>query len=212
MHSRLEWNRTDIERDFPECQNVSEIIHRLENQAAIQGQVVCEIWINEMRILEDDEIQMGKCLTNEISQLAIVMSPTNSVVDGTLEAILDYLPRLQKGAESVSDQLRGVKEGFSYTVFLQVVEGSRWIVESLMRAGRVLPLHEWTDVQAKWKFAEKRLEEVVKDLLQAFEKRDFVLLADLLEYELTTIIQDWIGVIQASVEQRNQTQNSLGRR
>jgi hypothetical protein len=84
-----------------------------------------------------------------------------------------------------------------------MLEGCSWLVETITHvrgaaSGIGTPIG---DID-RWFEAEKTINRVVRELSEGYAASDFVLVADLLEYELTGALQIWGEALAAERDRR----------
>ena len=81
-------------------------------------------------------------------------------------------------------------------VFSAVLEGCQWIIDTLVHARQASTRSEQNYfAEEDWAQAEKDFSQMIRQVLVAYESRDYILVADLLEYELTTCLDRWNNLI-----------------
>jgi hypothetical protein len=123
----------------------------------------------------------------------------------------DYLRYLQAVGQDVADGFRAAFDESAFASLCKLIEGCQMVVECLAKLGEIHLEYANHDQKKQWSGAEMALSEVVRTSLLAFEKRDFVLVADLVEYELIRTLKLWDEVIRSSAANDSSIQSSLGR-
>jgi hypothetical protein len=90
--------------------------------------------------------------------------------------------------------------------FVSLIDSCQLLVDSLMTIDNLLA--NSATVQADtWKNAERNMATGIGEALQAFQKKDYTLLADVLEYDLGHSLQSWQELLgQLMVEVNNDTE------
>ncbi len=96
-----------------------------------------------------------------------------------LESIREYLPKLISGIESAVDSLRSQEIRKALEIFPLIMEGLDWVIKAFYN------ISEYIDNSVLDK---SRLVDLTKELLEALENEDYVLLADMFEYEVLEIL------------------------
>jgi hypothetical protein len=197
------WDKTEIQKQFGDCDTLQAVIERLETDYQSRGEVICEIRINGMLLGETDEVRLSSARVEEIESLAIASEKPVDLINGTLLSAADYVPRLHKACESASELLRGENQKLAQINFTELLDGCQWLSDTVVYLrsaadGVGKPIVNALD----WRSAEVRFGEVIGEILAAFEKRDFVLVADLVEYELFNVLEFWSQIIQREQKAR----------
>lgn len=190
------WDRLELDSQFSECETLKQVIDSIEGSFSGKGEVICEIRVNGLLLDESDEKKFAESSTSEIQVLEVRANKPDELIRDALQSTLAVIPDLEKASYEAAEKLRGanVKEG--QHAFGEVLQGCQWFFDTLMHvrgaaSGTTMPI----GYIERWFEAEKLIGQVVGELSQAFGKNDSVLLADLLEYEVTGALAVWNEVI-----------------
>lgn len=192
------WDKLEIQKQFGECENLKQLIERLEGEFQDRGEVICEIRVNGMIVHEKDENRFAESEMAAIDTLTIASERPGDLIQSTLGSALDYVPRLHKACESTAELMRGSDSRLAQLNFTELLDGCQWLVDTVVYLRSAAesvgqPLKD----QLAWRTAEGKFATVVTDILAAFQKKDFVLVADLVEYDLFNLLEEWNRVITA---------------
>ncbi|WP_425448033.1 hypothetical protein [Dethiothermospora halolimnae] len=108
-----------------------------------------------------------------------------------LLGIYNYLNKLEKGIEDIIERYQDGDEGQANRMMVEVIDSMGWIIEGINSTGEI----------QKEEIEVDKINEHLKEIIMAFENRDYVLLGDLLEYEINPIIDDWKKKIKPIIEE-----------
>jgi hypothetical protein len=202
------WDKSEVEKQFGECRDLREVIAKLERDFSDRGEVICEIRVNGMLLNEADETGFAGSLLNEIQSLAVGTQRPDSLIHDALNSAFEYLPRLRAACEPTADLFRTGDHRQAQARFTGIIEGCQWLVDTVCnvrQAGENIghPIHDKTI----WTAAEEGFTNVISEILSAFQKRDFVLVADIIEYDLDNALESWLQVL---TEERARRASSAG--
>ncbi|PAE19811.1 hypothetical protein CHH80_14835 [Bacillus sp. 7504-2] len=106
-----------------------------------------------------------------------------AIITETLDTLKEYIPRLVRASESIAENLQG---GDQYEAMQQLphyFEGIEWVVSALNGIGK-----NGVDIDIET----SSLNDFLKEAEEAITHQDYILLADLLEYEFTPILEQWL--------------------
>lgn len=106
----------------------------------------------------------------------------------TLEMANEYMNNLFSGVKNSVELLYGGNESEGFSLIPSICEGIQWVTEVL-----VLTKNKNEDLDLI-----NILYEKLEELIESFENKDYILVADLLNYELVSILQD----IQLYIEEK----------
>lgn len=181
------WTKPEIQEKFSHCADLKQVIQSLESEFLGHGEVVCEIKVNGMVLKEEDESKFADSKLSEINELVVSTNAPQTLIRQALDSVIEYLPRAQEGSIDCSEIYRMGKLVEAQSFFHDLVEGCFWVLDTVihMRGAHVNTFPE-QEMPEQWQELELRLSKDLKEALLAAEKQDYVLLADLVEYEIST--------------------------
>jgi hypothetical protein len=197
------WDSLQIAREFSECATLRDIIHRIETDFSTKGEVICEIHINGMLLDENGESRFAGKPRGEIHDISVRSDRPDLLIMQALRSANDYIPQLEASCLTTAEAFRGPDLGVAQRAFTEMLEGCSWLVETITHvrgaaSGIGTPIG---DID-RWFEAEKTINRVVRELSEGYAASDFVLVADLLEYELTGALQIWGEALAAERDRR----------
>lgn len=110
----------------------------------------------------------------------------DTLIEDTLNSIKGYMPKLIFGCNNAIENLQVGNEAVALQTLPAIVEGLEWILEAISGLQAIGQLNEIEIVALTKHF---------QDLVSALELNDYVLLADVLEYEISPVLNNWLQVI-----------------
>lgn len=101
-----------------------------------------------------------------------------------LKTAADYIVKINLGIDTIVDKFNGGLEEVAVDLSVQLIEGLRWLIDSFRLTKE---LQDRCGVEIDYKNAN----DIFFDITEAFENSDYVLISDLLEYELKPITEQW---------------------
>lgn len=197
------WNRAEIDKQFSHCATVKEIIASLESDFSQRGEVICEVRINGMILDDGDEQTFANNPATGVNDLSVKSEKPADLIKGALASAAHLLPDLEIASLSTADQLRGIDSNKARDSFVQAIEGCQWLVGTLEHVrGAASGIGQPIENVERWLAAEKFIGQVVSEVSEAYAKNDTVLVADLLEYELTAAVALWKEVLDREIARR----------
>lgn len=135
--------------------------------------------------------------TSGIDQVEVEFVTLPGMVDRNLDNAQDYLSRLLPGLETASELFRTGNEQEANQFFLNIIDGMDWfseVVDSVIQAKNL----ELSDTRFQGKSLLERKNQfldLIKQIVEAKKNKDWVLVADLLEYEILPYYKDWDAVL-----------------
>lgn len=165
-----------------------ELLDSVKNN--LKDKIIKKIYINNVEVNERylNESLLEK---DDIEIIKFVTQGTIDLVKETLNEVEKYLPVLRTGVIDTADLFRSGKNKESNGKYQQVIEGISWCIEAI---SSILSL---TDNDELYKEGQEKLNKFNKtltDLMIAHKKDDIILLADILEYEVSEFIDGFIEI------------------
>lgn len=188
------FNRQELINMFGTELRLGEVFDRLEKQMSKTGQVVCLFKINGMSLDEEAEKRFSQSSLQEVDLIEVQTQDPSillvNVVDGWIQQIPTFIERTDLLAQDI--RIKGLDGQMNQIVDL--IDSCQMLIESLISIDSVLP--ENPIVQGEyWLKYEKSTATAVGETLDAFQRRDINLLADLLEYDLAHSLQCWLEIL-----------------
>lgn len=191
------WANTELSTEFPKAKTLSEVIGELEATFQLKGEVICEIQVNGIAISEEDEVRLGETPVTEIESLIICSSEPARLIDQALASCREFIPHVKQSCIRTSEKLRSTDVAGAQNQFIETMEGCYWLVDTLRHVRGASKSSATSPGLDQWTAYETKMAAVVRDVVTAYEAKDYVLVADLLEYELSEAVAAWETALSA---------------
>lgn len=197
------WSEIEISKQFAGCRNLREIIAKIELDFSNRGEVICEIRVNGVLLDESDEEKFAESSREEIHDLAVRANKPADLIFDAIRSAHAFIPDLEQSCLVTAELFRGADLGSAQKRFHETLEGCQWLVDTLMHVrGAASGINEPIGQPERWYEAEKILSTAIRELSEAYSKNDYVLVADLLEYELTGALAIWKDAVASEHSRR----------
>ncbi|AEV70524.1 hypothetical protein [Acetivibrio clariflavus] len=99
-----------------------------------------------------------------------------------IESAINYIDRMVIGIEGINGDFQEGREDKATNSMIQLIDGIQWLLQAI----------EGTrDIQGEVSIDISSMNPIFNQLIEALENTDYVLLGDLLEYEVTPVIKEW---------------------
>jgi uncharacterized protein YpiB (UPF0302 family) len=188
---------------FPQAKTFAEVINGLESEFYKQGEVVCRLIVDGHDVEEASESRLGTLQTDQIQTLEVQLQTPEKLIFLVINNWIEKFPNLINSTEALSKQIRLTGTEGNLQNFVDLIDNCQLLVESLISISTIL--NEQPNLFGdKWAQNEKKMALAIGEALQGFEKKDFVQLADVLEYDIADSLQTWNDLLKMLSE-------SLGR-
>ena len=181
------------ESDF-EGETVSAILDSMVQQTP--GSYIRRIWLDDQEFPSDDREALQK-KPSDIDSLEVELANLKDLVATNLANALDYLKKLIPGFEQAADLFRAGNEQEANKYYLQILDGIDWfsqvvsVIMSPDEGETELPDTDDESLEVR----QKKLTDLMSQMLEANQNQDWVLLADILEYEMVPFYKDWEKIL-----------------
>ena len=110
-------------------------------------------------------------------------------INEILVLVDQYIIKLINAIENAVKAFKQQKEDEGLKLLIQIIDGLSWVIETMVNLMPVLQEHR-LDADPE------KINVLLRELLGAMENEDFVLISDLLEYEVLEILSSWKSVIE----------------
>lgn len=187
MHT-LTWNHHDIQQQFPQCKTLATLVQEIEMEVKRLGNVVCE-WKMNGHVLEEDDIsKLATTHSKEIQNLSIKAGKPEALLVESIQSAKDLLFKMITVAQATAQEYRIGNFDKAQNMMDSILGSSDWVLNVLVYTQGFLSN---TVDQAVWQKAESANSEVLAKMIMALQKKDFVLIADILQYDFVEVISLW---------------------
>ena len=172
-------------------ETLGDFLVHIEKGGVVQGNVVRSIKLNGQESSPDSSVTRKTPLL-EIKTLEIEVSTLSDVIDKNIENADAYLIRLIPGIEKSVELFRTGNEQEANQFFINIIDGMDWfaqVLDMILAAKEISPDTVIGDKSIQDRRAS--LIDFTQQMVDANKNKDWVLLADLLEYEILPYYKEW---------------------
>jgi len=176
-------------------ETLGDLVLHIEKQGVAQGNVVRSIQIDGKESSPDSPVAR-KTPLSEIETLEIEISTLSDIVNKNIENADAYLIRLIPGIEKSVELFRMGNEQEANKFFINIIDGIDWlsqVLDMILAAKAISPdaVFDGKSIQDR----RTSLVDFTQQMVDANKNQDWVLLADLLEYEILPYYQEWSNLL-----------------
>ncbi len=189
------WTQNEINNDFHKCNTLGELIGSLEAHFVMKGQVVCEISVDGMSLSEEQEHVYKSNSVDNISEIIVKSSTHEALFLDSLDSLCIILSEVEQEFVECADFFRLMDLQRAQKIFDGTIQKSQLALDLnryFAQASEQYLTPEFSGFSsAQWDTLQKRFLELSYQIYDAFQKKDYILLSDLLEYEFSNLLQAW---------------------
>ncbi|MFC4403535.1 hypothetical protein [Gracilibacillus xinjiangensis] len=191
--SSLKMNSNDVET----------IIQAVNNLVG-ENLVFSHLIIDDQTIYSDHEIYIERYI-NKIEVINIIAKTKRDFINETLITAEIYLKNSFHELNGLTEQFYNGPTEESWGAFKNLSEGIQWLTELIIMVDRMKERpsnwQEFVDVY-------HRLVGVITELADAVENQDAILIADLMNYEIKPLFEDFLHLITKTIGQEGSRPNA----
>ncbi len=206
----LHWNHSRILSDFSDCENLRDLIDAIELKCKSSSLLVCSIRVNGMTLEEEDETRFANTMLKAVNEVEVEVGNIIEIVEGIFANYVNWIPYLREVAEDLSESLRAGNMNVAQRGINEMTDALTDLVTSLVELKKTKSnVPQLTQIDSVDKL-ENTLVKIVKELTTAFENSDYVLAADVVEYDLNNLLDDLRAWVDLSRKQLGGENNESG--
>lgn len=177
--------------DIKQFQNLEEILVTVMDGGELDGRVVTDVFVNDESFSEIYPHQAEDIEASEIKSVEIKSVPVVDMAKDITEELHKVVQLLDQGARRVAELFRQADDAEALEVFQDLMDVTRDFLNMIgaLRNDAIAKTHESLDTEAE------EISALFSEMLEVLENEDWILLADLLEYEFIPAMGRWKPVI-----------------
>jgi len=176
-------------------ETLGDLVLHIEKEGVVGGNVVRSIQIDGKESSPDSPVAR-KTPLSEIETLEMEIFTLSDIVNKNIENADAYLIRLIPGIEKSVELFRVGNEQEANKFFINIIDGIDWlsqVLDMILAAKAISPdtVFDGKSIQDR----RTSLVDFTQQMVDANKNQDWVLLADLLEYEILPYYQEWSNLL-----------------
>jgi len=171
---------------------LGDLLDRILENEPQSGNCFANIRLNEEDVLVDST-EIRQILISKIETLETETLTLNQILEKNIANAEDYLKKLIPGIQKASDLFRSGNEQEANKFLVNIVDGMEWFSQVTDSIAKAVDFQSGDLIFAGKTFQERQdhLVELTRQMVEANQNQDWVLIADLLEYEILPYYTDW---------------------
>lgn len=188
-------NHEQIEQNYFDCESLKDLMETIEKDMQASGEVVCQFIVNGMALHENDEKRLHGTPITDVQSLEIRSERPAQLLFEVLKNWEIEIPGIVSQTDTLAQNIRAKGPEGQYTAFVNLIDSCQFLIESLVSMDTVIDTAAFLDRHA-WTKSEDQMSVAVGQALDCFERKDFAVLADVLEYDLANSLQSWFDLLK----------------
>ncbi|WP_300154467.1 hypothetical protein [Solidesulfovibrio sp.] len=177
--------------DIKHFQNLEEILLKIMDGGELEGRVVTDVFVNNESFSEIYPHQAEDIEADEITSVEVKSVPVADMAAEIAVELDKVVLLMEHGARRVADLFRQADDAEALEVYQDLMDVTR---DFLNMIGVLRDESVRVGAQA-FDAAAEEISSLFSEMVEVLENEDWILLADLLEYEFIPAMSRWKGVI-----------------
>lgn len=181
---------------FQDNATLSDVIRALEVEFEPMNEVVCQIKVNGVSMSEADEAKYASTPARDLFSVEVTTKSPQKILVEVVDNWIAEVPKMILMNDQLSQELRFQGATGQLKALVNLIENCQLLVESILSMEALFEGLK-TLKEDSWKGAQKVASAAIGEALFAFQKKDFNLMADVLEYDLGHALQTWLDLLNS---------------
>ncbi len=179
------------ELDINAFANLEEMLLKVAEGSQLENRIVTDILVNKELFSEVYPHQAEDIDTDDIESVEIVSMPITEMAVNITNELEKVVKLMDKGAHRVADLFRQAEDSEALEVYQDLVDVTR---DFMGMVGVLRSEFNLGDFEG-FSPALEEFSDLFSEILEVIENEDWILLADLLEFEFVPAVENWYKVI-----------------
>jgi hypothetical protein len=188
----------DVKAEFPLARTYQELFRALEQRMSKEGKVICSFKINGHSIDENFEKRVSQASIEEIDTIEVFTQNHQELITSVIQNWIEAIPNMIEHSDDLSSAIRHQGVTGKLKDLVRFIDDAQLLVDSIISISNLFPDGRLVK-SADWSELEVKTAKAIGDCLETFQKKDFVVLADVLEYDLAECLQNWGMLFEALI-------------
>ncbi len=171
--------------------NLEDLLVKVMTEDSLENRMVTDVYVNKEAFSEIYPHQAEDISTEEIESVEIVTMPVPEVASNITDELYKVIRLMGQGSRTVADQFRRGDDAEALELYQDLLDVTRDFL------GMITVLRDEFDVDDHLGI-QGHIDEIASlfsEMIEVSENEDWILLADLLEYEFLASVENWKKVI-----------------
>lgn len=186
---KISINGTETEDPSFKGETLEEVLNAILKSR--QDSYVRRIWLDGQEVSSSTPDTL-KTSSATVDLLELELAQLKDLLANNLSNAKEYLEKLIPGFQKAADLFRMGNEQEANKFYLQIIDGIDWFSQVVLT---IINAQQHVLDGQGLEERQKKLNELMGQMLEANKNQDWVLMADLLEYEMVPFYEEWQKVL-----------------
>jgi len=189
MIIEIDGKRLDL--DLSNFSNLEELIYDVMEKHVDGNKLITEVKINDVTFSERWPGEAKVIPLDKIYKIEFITKPLHVIADKFLEDLPNKIDGIIEGLKEAAELYRVADEQEANLNFVKVINALREFINFIAQLKRV-DIIEWDKLNLEEDY--EKLINLMDEMVDVQEDEDWILLADLIEYELSPLMESWKNI------------------
>lgn len=190
---KMKLSQQEVQKVRSEGRTLEDVVRNIEQRFCRAGEVITRIKVNGLTLSEIDEVRLSQTSADDIQEVEFEIQEVRDLVSETIVSSRLYAGSLKDLSFRLSDMLRFEETPETHRKMTALIDG----LQSLTTAGILIDqvLQATGEGLQGWDGLNQGLGRLLSEIEASYTRRDFVSLADQIEYDLTRILDEYTSAL-----------------
>lgn len=194
--SQLYFEQKELVERFGEQATLGQVFSGIENELKGLNEVVCQFKVNGLALDEQGEKRLASSDLGEVQSLEVISQKPSAILEGVLNNWTEQIPNMISANDELASQIRFKGIEGQLKGLVELIDEAQLLVDTIISIDSLFA--SFPVIQSeKWRLAQKQMAEGIGEALQAFQKKDYTCLSDILEYDMGHSLQTWMELLES---------------
>jgi hypothetical protein len=184
------WTGSELREKFQGHQTLKELLIATQSYVEELGEVVCEYEVNGITLTESEETRFSETLADEVTTFCVRSERPLKLLDDSIEGCTQYIDKILETLDRASNLFRLGDVKGAHECHTRCIEAAEIFVEMITHY-KIAYQTLKGGLSANWTKLEQDMLATLTQIFDEYSKKNFILVADLLEYDLSNIFTAW---------------------
>ena len=181
----------ETELTIQSFENLEQLLVKVMEDKHFEGRIVTDVLVNKEHFSEIYPHQAEDVESNDIDSVEIITMPTNEMAVNITRELYKVVTLMDHGARRVAELFRKADDNEALEVYQDLLDVTRDFMGMVGVLRGEFSLKHTPDFNE----AAEELSGLFSEMLEVIENEDWILLADLLEYEFIPAVERWKRIV-----------------
>jgi hypothetical protein len=183
-------SREELVVTYKNGESLQEVVRNAEKEFWEQGKVICSIYLDDVMI---DRDSLLKVTSSDYNVLKVNVEDISVLVRDTICSTQEHIKKVCVFTEKTLEKYLGEDYNAALKDFVDIIDNGKYIYESILLINeqhQKLYNKDVEPIKKFWLELEVKFMKMLTELTSSFNTEDYVLQADVLEYEFLGVLND----------------------